>query len=160
MGSTQSPPCRYKSPTVTSMKVVYEKKESQTPYGPYLGNLAHTWLVSGYGPIPRSGHQCQFSPEQDKYALSHQFNSFEQATNYCKEQINTCGIIVELTLKGTLRILLDFYIMNNNEKLIQEADRDKSANYMKLDQQQRLYVIVLYKICNPLRMSNRFGKKR
>ena len=146
MGSTQSPPCRYKSPAVISIKVVYEKKESQTPYS--------------YGPIPGSGHECQFSAEQNKFALSHQFGTFEEAVNFCKMYTGICGILVELTLKGKLRIVLDFYIMNTNEKLIQVADRNIGVNYMKLDQQQRLYVIVLNKICSLLRKSKRFGKKR
>ena len=58
-----------------------------------------------------------------------------------------------------MELFFNFYITNTYEKLIQEAGRDKSENYMKLDQQQRLYVIVLDKICSPLRKSELFGKK-
>ena len=94
MGSTQSQPCPYKSPTVTRMKVVYTETESQMLYS--------------YGPIPGSGHECQFSSEQNKFALSHQFNTFEEAAKFCKENLDNCGILIELTLKGKLGIVLLF----------------------------------------------------
>ena len=56
----------------------------------------------GYGPIYGSGHECQFTPHHNKFSLNYQYSTFEEASRFCKERMNICGIIVELTLKGTL----------------------------------------------------------
>lgn len=52
-----------------------------------------------YGPIPGSGHACQFTPADQKYSLTEQFPTFEDAVLFCKRN-DLCGIVMQLTLKG------------------------------------------------------------
>merc|ERR1712235_228284 len=63
-----------------------------------------------YGPVYGSGHDCQLTPQPNKYALNHQFSTFEEAVRFCKNRLNICGIVVELTLPGTLFYFLMIHI--------------------------------------------------
>ena len=125
MGSTQSQPCHYKSPAVTRMKVVYTKTESQMLYS--------------YGPIPGSGHECQFSSEQNKFALSHQFNTFEEAAKFCKENLDNCGILIELTLKGKLGIVLLFLYHKHLRKAYTGGWVRSGLGWVRSGQERQLY---------------------
>ena len=102
IGSYKTAPCQpfQNDPTITRT-IIWQRITRPKPSPKSLYS---------YGPIYGSGHECQLSPEQNKYALSHQFSTFEEATRFCKERKNICGILVELTLQGTLRFFSWFFI--------------------------------------------------
>ena len=104
IGSYKTPPCQsFQNDRSITRTIIWQRETRRNPIQPKPSPKS----LYSYGPIYGSGHECQFSPEQNKYALSHQFSTFEEAAGFCKERKNICGILVELTLKGTLRIFLD-----------------------------------------------------
>ena len=102
IGSYKTTPCQpfQNDPTITRT-IIWQRETRRNPIQPKPSPKS----LYSYGPIYGSGHECQNSPEQNKYALSHQFSTFEEAASFCKKQLNVCGILVELTLQGRLPIL-------------------------------------------------------
>jgi len=94
IGSYKTPPCqpRQNDPSITR-SIIWNR---QTPTVPTPAPKA---LLS-YGPIYGSDHECQLTPQENRYALNHQFPTFEEAVRFCKSRKNICEILVELTLKG------------------------------------------------------------
>ena len=99
LGSYKTRPCQpfQNDPSITR-SIIWNRQTRLVPTPSPLKSLP------SYGPIYGSGHECQLMPEQNKYALNYQFSTFEEATRFCKSRQNICGILVELTLKGTLEI--------------------------------------------------------
>ena len=95
LGSYKTTPCQsfQNDPTITR-SIIWNRETSIVPTPAPKAQLP-------YGPIYGSGHKCQVT-ERHNYALDYQFSTFEEATRFCKSQQNICGILVELTLKGTL----------------------------------------------------------
>jgi len=98
LGSYRTRPCKsfQNDPTITR-SIIWKKKTRFDPT-PAPNNSIKAQL--SYGPITGSGHKCQLAPQNNKFALNYQFQTFEDAVRFCKERANTCGIVVELTLKG------------------------------------------------------------
>ena len=97
LGSYKTRPCQpfQNDPTITR-SIIWNRQTRAVPTpAPIKAQLS-------YGPLYGSGHECQLTPQNNKYALNHQFQTFEEAVRFCKERMNTCGIVVELTLNGTL----------------------------------------------------------
>ena len=101
LGSYKTRPCQpfQNDPTLT--RSVIWKREKRTRFPTPVSTPAPRTRWS-YGPITGSGHKCQLTPQNNKYALNYQFQTFEDAVGFCKARTNICGIVVELTLKGML----------------------------------------------------------
>ena len=85
MGSTQSQPCQYKSPTVNKMKVAYRKKGSE-----FRGDT-----VPAYGPV---GNNYCINPGDrpyENYSMLKDYESLSLAKKYCFMD-RDCDIIVEI----------------------------------------------------------------
>jgi len=97
LGSYKTRPCQpfQNDPSITR-SIIWNRQTRLVP-------IPAPKALPSYGPIYGSGHDCQLMPEQNKYALNYQFSTFEEATRFCKSRQNICGILVELTLKGTLK---------------------------------------------------------
>ena len=96
LGSYKTPPCqpRQNDPTITRT-IIWNRETRIVPTPMPKAQLS-------YGPVYGSGHECQLVPQKNKYALNHQFSTFEEAALFCKSHKNICDILVELTLKGPL----------------------------------------------------------
>ena len=75
MGSTQSQPCSYKSPTVTKMEVVYQKQ------------------VPTYAPV--GTNTCLGDRPYENYSMTKHFKRLSVAKKYCNIY-RDCDIIVEI----------------------------------------------------------------
>ena len=95
IGSYKTPPCqpRQNDPSITH-SIIWNRP---TPTVPTLAPKA----LPSYGPIYGSDHECQLTPQKNKYSLNHQFPTFEEAARFCKSRKNICEILVELTLQET-----------------------------------------------------------
>lgn len=111
LGSFKTQPCQStRNDQSITRSIIWNSQTSIKPtplYGPPTPSNGRPTPSFGpptpsYGPIYGSGHECQFTPQRNKYSLDHQFLSFEEATRFCVARMNVCDIIVELTLKGTL----------------------------------------------------------
>ena len=85
MGSTQSSPCYYRSPTATSMKVEYTKKGSQF----------RADAVPVYGPVGRNNCIGQYDRPYENYSMLKNYESLSLAEKYCN-MYPECDIIVEI----------------------------------------------------------------
>ena len=85
MGSIQSPPCNYKSPTALSMEVVYTNKGSQ-----FRPNL-----VPIYGPVGDNSCIGQYDRTRENYSMLKYYESLSLAKKECNNYPN-CDIIVEV----------------------------------------------------------------
>ena len=85
MGSTQSQPCSYRSPTVTTMEVIYTKKGSQFRED----------TVPAYGPV--GNNYCINIDDRpyENYSMLKDYESLSLAKKYCF-MYKDCDIIVEI----------------------------------------------------------------
>ena len=85
MGSFESTPCSYKSPTVQKMEVVYTKKGSE-----FRANQ-----VPSYGPVGINSCLGQGDRPYENYSMLKNYESLSLARKYCY-MYEDCDIIVEI----------------------------------------------------------------
>ena len=87
MGSTQSPPCDYKSPTVKKWKVVYTKEvDLESRFDD---------RVPAYGPVGKNNCLRPGDRPYDRYSMLKYYKNLSVAKKYCYMN-SDCDIIVEL----------------------------------------------------------------
>jgi len=102
IGSYKTRPCQpmQSDPSITRT-IIWQRKSQNTWQNQIRPTPSSPLKMQfSYGPVYGSGHDCQLTPQPNKYALNHQFNTFEEAVRFCKNRLNICGIVVELTLPG------------------------------------------------------------
>ena len=85
MGSTQSQPCQYKSPTVTIKKAVFTKQGRQ-----FRGDT-----VPAYGPVGENNCLRSGDRGSENYSMLKSYESLSAAKKSCSMN-NDCDIIVEI----------------------------------------------------------------
>ena len=85
MGSTQSQPCQYKSPTANKMKVVYTKKGSEFRVN----------TVPAYGPVGENNCVSSGDRAYENYSMLKYYESLSAAKKDCFME-KDCDIIVEI----------------------------------------------------------------
>ena len=85
MGSFSSSPCRYRSPKVKSMEVVFTKRGSQ-----FRPNQVPT-----YGPVGTNRCLSRLDRSWESYSMLEIYESLSMAKKYCN-MYRYCDIIVEI----------------------------------------------------------------